>query len=181
MSDEPKPKVYKIKKIPLERRLLWARWDKIVNMTASEIRTFRQSEDGQKVGWSSDQAKRGSIGGMSGHEASKIIEGMLAKAGRFRGQQKRMPPWEPNEWKIANKQVAYISRARGNIGAFVDDDGEKTPKAMAMMIWGRDELRAGATKDTPSKNFPDKEKIKEELVKQKFNENYIDQANQFLY
>jgi hypothetical protein len=172
-SEGPKPKVYKIKKIPLERRLLWARWDKIVNMTGAEIRTFRQSEEGQKVGWSSDQAKRGSISGISGHEASKIIEGMLSKAGRFRGQQKRMPPWSPEEWKIANKQVAYISRARSNTGPLLNDDDEKTPKAMAMMIWGRDEIRA-------SGSFPDKEKLKEQLVKQDFNENYIDQANQLL-
>lgn len=166
-------KVYKVKKIPLERRLLWARWDKIINMSGAEIRTFRTSDEGKKVGWTSEQAKRGSISGMAGQDASKKIESMISKAGRFRGQHSKMPPWSPEEWTLANKQIAYISRARGNIGDLVDDNDERTPKAKAMMLWGRDEIRSRG-------NFPDKDTIKDTLKKQVFGESHLDIANYLL-
>lgn len=161
-----KPKVEK--KIPLERRLLWVRWDRMVNMSGADIRSFRTSEEGQKVGWTSDEAKRGSINGMAGHDASKKIEGLISKAGRFRGQHKNLPPWTPEEWMLANKQVAYISRARGNIGDLVNDDDERTPKAKAMMLWGRDEIKARGS-------FPDKVELKKMLTNEA-----IDLANQLL-
>ena len=160
----------KVKKIPLERRLLGARWDKIVNMTSSEIRSFRTSDDGQTVGWTPDEARRGSISGMAGQEASKRIENLISKAGKFRGQFKNLPPWNEDEWKLANKQVAYISRARGNIGELVNDDDERTPKAKAMMLWGRDEVRARGS-------FPDKDALKKQLIKDDVSVNI---ANQLL-
>lgn len=166
---EQKPKKEVIK-VSLEKRLLWARWDKIVNMTASELRTFRQSDDGKSVGWDSNDAKRESVSGMAGHDAAKVIEKMIVKAGRYRGQHKNMPNWTPDEWKLANKQIAYISRARSNVGPLVDDNDEKTPKAKAMMLWGRDEIRSRG-------NFPDKKELKKKLINDDL---YYDQVNKFL-
>jgi hypothetical protein len=158
MDEKPKNKKKEPAKIPLERRLLWARWDKIVNMTSSEIRAFRQSDESQGIGWSKEQAAKDSISGMSGRDASIRIEAMINKASKYRNQYRTMPDWTDDEWRIANRQVSYISRARSNIGDLLDDEDNRTPKAKAMMIWGRDEIRSRGI-------FPDKEKLKEILMK----------------
>ena len=55
----------------------------------------------------------------------------------------------------------------------VDDNDERTPKAKAMMLWGRDEVRSRG-------NFPDKDKIKDTLKKQVFDESLLDIANYLL-
>lgn len=161
MDEKPKNKKKEPAKIPLEKRLLWARWDKIVNMTSSEIRSFRQSDEGQGVGWSKEQALKDSISGMSGRDASVKIEAMINKAGKFRNQHRIMPPWTDDEWRLANRQVSFISRARSNVGDLLDDNDERTPKAKALMIWGRDEIRSRGI-------FPDKNKLKELLMKDSY-------------
>jgi hypothetical protein len=140
----------------LERVVLWVRWDRIINMKASELRTFRATELGQTVGLNRKEAQGAGNSVMSGQEASEIIEGMISKASEYRGQDKKLPDWSAKEWMVAGRQVSFISRFRGNIGDLVDEEGNPTPKAGAMMLWGRDEINA-------SGSFPDKDEIKEEI------------------
>lgn len=154
--------------ISRDKRLLWVRWDRIVNMTAAEVRAFRTSEEGQAVGWDREDANKETISGVAGHEASKVIEKMITKALKFRGQERRVPNWTPEEWKMAQTQISYISRARSNVGELKDEDGEPTPKAKAPMLWGRNELKAVG-------KFPDKEEIKKELA-----DKFYESVNQLL-
>lgn len=142
----------------LERVVLWIRWDKIVNMTASEIRAFRDSDLGQKVGLSRAEADSAGLNVLSGQDASKIIEKMITKAVDYRKQSKKLPPWSKEEWGIAGRQIGMVSRFRDNIGDLEDEEGNLTPKAGAMMLWGRDELHS-------SGKWPDKDEIKEEQKK----------------
>lgn len=145
-------------KLSKEKRELWIRWDDTVNMTASEVRTFRTSEEGRAVGWDPSDARDESINGTAGHDAAKIIERMISKAGTHRGKKNSPPAWTIDEWRMAQKQIAYIARARSNIGPLKDEEDEPTPKAKAMKLWGRDEIRAAG------KKFMTKEDAKKELV-----------------
>lgn len=157
------------KKVSLEKRVLWTRWDRIVNMTPQEVRSFRESDDGKSVGWNKEEAQHESIDGTPGQDASKKIEVMIKKASKFRKQSKKVPNWTPEEWALASTQVAFISRARSNVGELQDEEDNLTPKAKALKLWGRDELRSNG-------KFPDKDKIKKEIA----TESHIEDANSLL-
>lgn len=168
MTDPKKTKKKDENFVPIEKRTLWVRWDRIVNMTAADVRAFRTSEAGHEVGWETEDAKKESISGIAGHEASKMIEKMITKAVKYRGQAKRVPNWTPEEWALAQTQISYISRARSNVGELKDENDEPTPKAKAPMLWGRNELKAVG-------KFPDKDEIKKELTNK-----FYESVNQLL-
>jgi len=142
-----------------ERVALWWRFDEIMNMKPSEMRSFRESEFGQKVGLDKREAESAGLSVMSGQEASKIIEKMLNSCSKLRGQHKKLPDWDKEEWDMAGRAIGMISRFRGNIGDLEDEEGNPTPKAGAMMLWGRNEIKAPA-------KFPDKEEIKAAVRKE---------------
>ena len=142
----------------IERVALWWRWDIIVNMSPAEMHSFRDTELGRSVGLSRNEAESAGLNVISGQEASKVIEKMIIKAKDFRGQHKKLPNWSTFEWGIAGRQIGMISRFRENIGDLRDEEGNLTPKAGAMMLWGRDEINA-------KNDWPDKDEIKEEVKK----------------
>ena len=149
-----------ISKPAREKVELFFRWDKIVNMNASDLASFRESDLGRSVGLNRNESQAAGLNVISGQEASKVIEKMIRTASKFRKQpldkMPKLPDWTPQEWEMAGRQIRMISRFRGNIGPLEDDNGELTPKAGAMKLWGRDELKA-------SSNFPDKDEVKEQV------------------
>ena len=149
-----------------ERVSLFRRWDKIVNMKSADIAAFRSTDLGKSVGLNRNEAQAAGLNVLSGQEASKKIEKMISKASKFRKQSEdkipKLPNWTDDEWDLAGRQIGMISRFRENIGPLEDDDGNLTPKAGAMKLWGRDELNATG-------KFPDKTEENEavkELYKQ---------------
>jgi hypothetical protein len=145
----------KEKRINIRRRILFARFDKIFNMTASDIRNFRDSKDAEGVSQTPDEARMSGAGVMSGLEASKIMEKIITKSAPYRHQYKNLPDLTDKEWEVMGKAIRYVSMARKNEGDFVGDDGELLPKAKALKIWGRDEIK--------SKTFPNKDSVKKEV------------------
>ena len=140
---------------------MWNRWKQIINMDASELKRFRGSDDADEVGLDTDQAKRAGVSVQSGHEMSKKIERVIAKAAGHKGF---LPPknWTPDDWEVVGSTINYISRARANKGDLTDDEGNPTPKKLALMLWGR--------KEKEGSNFPDKDEVKD-MVNKKLQEN----------
>lgn len=142
-------------RVNIRRRILFARWDKIVNMTAAEIRAFRNSKEAEGVSQTPEEARLTGAGVLSGIEASKKLEAIISKAAPYRHQYKNLPPWTDSQWELIGRQIRMISRARANVGDFIGDDGEPTIKCKALFLWGRDERK--------SKQFPNKDIVKKEV------------------
>lgn len=138
----------------VERVALWYRFDKIINMKPVDLRSFRESELGQKVGLDSKEAEHAGTDVKSGQEASKELEKMLVKCQALRKQYKKLPDWSKDEWDLAGRAIGMVSRFRGNIGDLEDEEGNPTPKAGAMMLWGRNEIKATGA-------WPDKDEVKQ--------------------
>lgn len=157
-----------------EQITMWNRWKQIVNMDASELKRFRGSDDADEVGLDTDQAKRAGVSVQSGHEMSKKIERVIAKAAGHKGF---LPPkvWSSDDWEVVGSTINFISRARANKGDLTDDEGNPTPKKLALMLWGR--------KEKEGSSFPDKDDVKD-MVNKKLQENKpikFGEYIQFLY
>ena len=143
-----------------EKVSLFFRWDRIVNMSSSDISTFRNSEFGQTVGLSKQESPAAGLDVLSGQETSKKLESIINKAAKLRKQPLEkvptLPDWTKEEWEIVGRQIRMISRFRANIGDLKDDEGNPTPKAGALMLWGRDEEKANGS-------FPNPDEIKEKV------------------
>lgn len=153
-----------------EQITMWNRWKQIVNMDASELKRFRGSDDADEVGLDTDQAKRAGVSVQSGHEMSKKIERVIAKAAGHKGF---LPPkvWSSDDWEVVGSTINYISRARANKGDLTDDEGNPTPKKLALMLWGR--------KEKEGSSFPDKDDVKD-MVNKKLQETKSMKFGQYL-
>ena len=102
-----------------------AKWKKLVNMSKSELEKFYNSEEGKEAGLSASEAKE--LGIDSGRESARWIMKM-----------KDIPytEWTSDMWRWAKKQIRFISRMSGVKGDLYDDNGNKTPKHTALLIWG---------------------------------------------
>jgi hypothetical protein len=74
-----------------------------------------------------------------------------------------LPPknWTLDDWEVVGATINYISRARANKGDLTDDEGNPTPKKLALMLWGR--------KEKEGSSFPDKDDVKD-MVNKKLQE-----------
>ena len=118
MSDDDKKETYK-------------KWKKLVNMSASSLKKYYESETGKKSGLTPKQAK--AAGGIStGRQSARWIVKM---------KETPVKEWTPEMWKWANKQISFISRMKGNAGPNVDEYGNPTRKMMSLKIWGHDPLK----------------------------------------
>lgn len=108
-----------------DKRQIYDRWNKLVNMSVSQLAKFYASEEGKEAGLTKDKAKE--LGIRSGRESAKWI--MKMKGLDYK-------KWTPTMWEWANRQISFISRMRGNRGSLYDDKGEKTRKHTSLLIWG---------------------------------------------
>lgn len=108
-----------------ENRELYKEWKRLVNMTASEIKKFYQSEEGKEAGLKPSEAK--DLGIHYGRESARWIIKM-----------KKTPvaKWTPTMWEWAKRQIRFNSRMLGNRGALYDEKGNKTRKHTSLLIWG---------------------------------------------
>jgi hypothetical protein len=103
----------------------YKKWKSLVNMSASELKRFYDSEEGKKAGLTPSQASAQGID--SGRESARWILKMKAT---------NVSDWTPQMWKWAKKQISFISRMSGNKGGLYDDKGRKTRKHTSLLIWG---------------------------------------------
>lgn len=103
----------------------YSEWKKLVNMSKSELENFYNSVEGKKAGLSQSEAKEQGID--SGRESARWIIKM-----------KDIPytKWTSNMWRWAKKQINFIKRMSGMKGGLYDDNGNKTRKHTALLIWG---------------------------------------------
>lgn len=109
----------------LEKKEVYSKWKRLVNMSKSELQTFFDSADGKKAGLSAKEAKEQGIN--SGRESARWILKMKST---------NVNDWTPTMWKWAKKQISFISRMSGVKGDLYDKDGNKTRKHLALLIWG---------------------------------------------
>lgn len=103
----------------------YAEWKSLVNMTKAELKAFYDSKEGKEAGLSPSEAKEQGID--SGRESARWIMKM-----------KDIPytEWTDKMWIWAKKQIRFIKRMSGVKGDLYDDNGIKTPKHTALLIWG---------------------------------------------
>lgn len=108
----------------------YSEWKKLVNMTKSELEKFYNSEEGKKAGLTPQQANEQGID--SGRESARWIMKM-----------KDVPytEWSSDMWIWAKKQISFIKRMTGMKGDLYDENGNKTRKHTALLIWGNNPER----------------------------------------
>ena len=110
-----------------EKKEIYAKWRKLVNMSKSELQKFYDSEEGKQAGLTPEEANQEGID--SGRESARWIMKM---------KDTKVADWTPTMWKWAKKQISFISRMSGNKGKLVDENGKKTRKYLSLLIWGND-------------------------------------------
>ena len=104
----------------------YKKWKKLINMSASEIQNFLDSEEGKKAGLTRKQA----LGPIKrGRDSGRAIIRMLNTP---------KDEWSTNDWEWAGRQISFISRMKGAKGPLRDEKGERTRKTTSLMIWGHD-------------------------------------------
>ena len=115
-----------------EKGAIYAEWSKLVNMSASELSDFIDSEEGEEAGLSRKEAgKAGASGGKikSGRDSARAIVRML---------ERKKEDWTDNDWEWAKRQINFINRMKGAKGKMREPDGKPTRKLLALKIWGHD-------------------------------------------
>jgi len=108
-----------------DKKKIFDKWRKLVNMTHTELRNYYNSKDGQESGLSKEEADEQGIS--SGRESATWILKM---------KKTNWKKWSNDMWRWANKQISFISRMRGNKGDLFDEKGKRTPKLKSLLIWG---------------------------------------------
>lgn len=142
-------------KTPIRKIILWARFDRIINMTPAQIHMARESDEAKDVSQNLEDARKVGANVKAGREESKKIEAILRKVSKYRGQYKKVPNLTDSEWDTVATTIRFISRCRANIGPLHDEAGKKTKKAWVLNFWGRNETEAST--------FPNKNSVKSEI------------------
>lgn len=107
----------------------YKKWKKLINMSAKEIQKFLDSDEGKEAGLSrKESATAGASGGKikSGRDSARAIIRMLGT---------KVEDWTENDWEWANRQISFISRAKGGSGPLYDEKGRKTRKLLSLLVW----------------------------------------------
>jgi len=112
------------------------KWKELVNMTATELQSFYDSDLGKTAGLSRDEAKEANIS--SGRDSALAIIKM---------KQTPVKEWHKHNskgydfWQWAQKQTSFNARHRGMQGPYLDEKGRPTRKLLGLWIWGHDPWR----------------------------------------
>jgi hypothetical protein len=109
----------------------WEKWNKLVNMSASELKKFMDSQFGKQAGLKKKEASK--LGISTGRESARAILRMMEKGTGFKSA---LENWNETDWKWCGKQISFISRMSGNSGPLYDKDGKPTRKLLSLKIWG---------------------------------------------
>ena len=107
------------------KKEVYDEWKTLLNMSASELKKFLETEDGKKAGLTKEKADELGIG--SGRESASWILKMKAVP---------YSQWSDTMWSWAKRQIGFIKRMSGNKGSLYEDNGNKTRKHTSLLIWG---------------------------------------------
>lgn len=110
-----------------EKSDLYQEWEKLVNMSATGLQSYYDSSEGKDSGLSASEAKEQGI--KSGRESARWIIKM---------KKTNVGNWTPQMWEWAKRQVSFIKRMTGVPGELYNENGTKTRKHKALLIWGHD-------------------------------------------
>ncbi len=116
-----------------EKKVVFDKWKKLVNMTFTELSRYYHSKEGKESGLSESEAKEQAIS--TGRESAEWILKM---------KKTNWKKWTDDMWKWANKQISFISRMSGLQGDLTDEKGKKTRKYKALLIWGNNPKKKNA-------------------------------------
>jgi len=108
-----------------EKSEIYSEWRELINMSASELEKFMNTEEGKEAGLSKDEADE--LGIKSGRESAEWIIKMKKTPNK---------DWTPTMWDWAKRQLSFVKRMRGNKGDLYDEKGNKTRKHTSLLIWG---------------------------------------------
>ena len=108
-----------------DKKSIYKKWKSLVNMSASELEKYYNSEDGKTSGLTASEAQKQGID--SGRESARWIIKM---------KRTKLAEWTSDMWRWANKQISFISRMKGLKGSLLDSKGKKTRKYKSLLIWG---------------------------------------------
>ena len=118
-------------------------WLELVNMTATELQTFYDSDLGNKqAGLSREEAKEAGIS--SGRDSALAIIKMKqtpVKEWHKRHSKDRGRDIMLDFWQWAQKQINFNTRHRAMRGPYLDEKGRPTRKLLGLWIWGHDPWR----------------------------------------
>ena len=119
------------------------KWKELVNMTATELQTFYDSDLGnKKAGLSREEAQEAGIS--SGRDSALAIIKMKqtpVKEWHKRHSKDRGRGIMLDFWQWAQKQINFNTRHRGMRGPYLDEKGRPTRKLLGLWIWGHDPWR----------------------------------------
>lgn len=118
-----------------KRKELWQDWKELVNMSASELESYLNSEDGKTSGMNKKDADK--LGINNGKASARAIIKMKPRGGSFKAAEEN---WTPREWEWAKDQVSFIKRMNGmkkrmNPPYFYRND-KLTEWVKSLLIWG---------------------------------------------
>ena len=103
----------------------YKKWKHLVNMSASELQRFYDSTDGEHAGLT--PKKSHDLGIHNGRQSARWIVKM---------KHTPVSEWTPSMWEWCRRQISFISRMKGSKGKLFDENGRKTRKHTALLIWG---------------------------------------------
>ena len=119
------------------------KWLELVNMTATELQTFYDSDLGnKKAGLSREEAKEAGIS--SGRDSALAIIKMKqtpVKEWHKRHSKDRGRDIMLDFWQWAQKQINFNTRHRAMRGSYLDEKGRPKRKLLGLWIWGHDPWR----------------------------------------
>jgi len=115
----------------------WKKWRKLINMSAKELKSFYDSEDGKDAGMKQGEADK--VGIDSGRESARMLMKMIPHGNSFKSAEEH---WTPTMWRWCSKQISFNSRMRGMrkrmVGNPFERDGKMTRWLKSLLIWGHD-------------------------------------------
>lgn len=115
-----------------QQREKYNKWRSLVNMTPSELSSFKDSQ------MSAGRKTASKYPGLKPNEARKqgISSGVQSANWIIKMKQTPVSQWTPEMWRWCGKQISFISRMKGNDGPLYDAKGNPTRKLLSLKIWG---------------------------------------------
>lgn len=132
-------------------------FNKLVNMTASELETWLKSKDSGEAGWSKDDESGETVGHESGRKITEILKSNPNK-----------DPKKYNDDQISHmrKVVAYCKRhlaqEEQSLKNKTESEAKKTKSYISLKNWGHDPLKKGGVDKKSSKQSNGGSKKKQE-------------------
>ena len=114
-----------------EKKLIYDSWKELVNMTSSELKAYYNSKDGSDSGLSKSEAEKQGI--RNGRASARALFNMIPTGKTF---QRAINNWTRSNWEWAAAQVSFIKRMSGLKGPLYRQNGERSRKLKALLIWG---------------------------------------------